>query len=32
MSEKLEKLNQEIEKTEAKLRRGSMRKRFWNTR
>ena len=32
MNEKLEALNQEIEKTEKKLRRASMKKRYWNTR
>lgn len=32
MNEKLEALNQEIEKTEKKLRGRSMKKRYWNTR
>lgn len=32
MNEKLEKLNQEIEKTEKKLRRAQHEKRYWNTR
>lgn len=32
MNEKLEALNQEIEKTEKKLQRRSMKKRCWNTR
>lgn len=32
MNEKLEALNQEIEKTEKKLRRAQHEERYWNTR
>ena len=32
MNEKLEKLNQEIAKTEAKLRRAEHKEKCWNTR
>lgn len=32
MNEKLEKLNQEIEKTERSCGGRSMKKRYWNTR
>ena len=32
INEKLEKLNQEIAKGEARLRRASMKKKYWNTR